>query len=437
MSLLPFAAVLAAVSSSALAAPAGKAARDVEARPELFIHFRPEVRTNPSFAAAAQDDHVLNVQQTLRAGAWIRKGPVGARVSLQDVRAWGTRASSTSTEPNAFAYEGYLHVDTGEGWLRVGRQEVHLMNGFYFSRAPWNPAGRSFDGVRWQQPFGEVFVEAAGLMLVDPFPARVPENSDEVGVPASSFGDGMGLLRVSWTGGELIEPTFLIVAHYGDATPTDPDRDKRWVAPGGRIHLKTDQTEVDLNGLVQLGRDGDTPRRAHSIILHARQAIAGPVGLALQFDQSSGHACAADSPEDSCAPADGVLRDFDLQFGRNHALRGQADLAFGANTRQIGLGPTAQVSDTVSVILLPQLFQLTNPEGAWRRIGGVMNGSGFIEGNDRANVGIEVDALAEWNNGKGLIIDGGWTFYQPIGAGAEMTEGGLQTFGFVRNRFSF
>lgn len=426
--------MLSSIVFLALASPAQ--ATETTFQPDVFIHLRPEVRVNPRFVANA-DDTQMAVQQGVRAGLKATRGNLTAHVQLQDVRAWGTRATSVSTEPNAFAHQGYLEVDTGKGWLRVGRQELHMLNGYYLSRAPWNLAGRSFDGARFQHNTDSLTIDAFGMMLSPPFPASPATSPDELGVPSSSLGDDLGGVFVTWKANKIVEPTVFVLGRYGGATYDDPTREKRWLAPAARVLVKHEKTLVDANAMLQIGREKDTPRRAHSIIVRLEQGSTAPLGpgVALVFDQTSGHAC--DGPASGGDCTSDVLNDFDLQFGRNHALRGAIDQVMGNNARQIALEGFVDPAPGFRASVLTSLFQLTNPEGAWRRNGGALQGAGWIPGNTDPNLGIEVDAIATWSHNKVIDIDGGWSMFQPIGAGAAMTGDAAQHYVFARNRFTF
>ena len=158
-----------------------------------------------------------------------------------------------------------------------------MFNGFYFSKAPWNVAGRSFDALRGYWKPGGVQIDAFGAVEVAPMPASET-------VPDASMGDAMGAVFATFSPSEDVTPTVWFVGRGGGPNEAAPDRKKLWFGPAARLLLTPGETSVDLNVVGMFGRDTDTPMRGYSMIARIDQGI-GKVGLGLQFDQSSGHAC--------------------------------------------------------------------------------------------------------------------------------------------------
>jgi hypothetical protein len=178
------------------------------------------------------------------------------------------------------------------------------------------------------------------------------------------------------------------------------------------------------------GEDTSVPIRAYSVIARVERTV-GALGVAVIFDQSSGQPC-----EDEACTAE-VLSDFDLALGRNHYLRGHADQVYGANTRDLGLEVNSKVADKIKARLQAHLFQLTEPTGRWRRNGHKDVGTGFLKHNDDPNLGVEVDALLAYKPQPGVKISGGYAYFQPIGAGAELAGQDPMHYLFMSNRFTF
>jgi hypothetical protein len=381
---------------------------------------------NPSFDDVAEDDE-LSVTQNARAFVHADRGLFAAHVALQNVYVWGERPGSTATSPAVYAHEGYLEVGHEDQWLRIGRQELHLLNGFYLSSAPWNVAGRSFDAVRGHWESERVTLDAMGVVELAPRPP-----SDTLTEPTR--GDTLGALFAEFKASEDLQPAVWVMARGGGPIESDPERRKLWVGPGARLFATPGHTTVDLNVMAIVGRDTGRTMGAYSVIAHVGQQL-GPIGVTAIFDQSSGHACTTDPLAEGCG--NDVIQNFDLSFGRNHFLRGYADQVAGVNARDMALQLHSTPLETIRPMLQAHLLQLTNPQGQWLRNGGVPQGQSWIRGNTDPNLGIEVDAILETWPHEGVAIDGGYCFFQPIGAGAQMTGTDAMHYLFVRNRFQF
>ena len=330
--------------------------------PHLFVHLRPELRTNPGFQADL-DDTVLAVQQAMRVGASGVAGRFSGRVDVQEFRVWGARSGSTGAEPAVHAYQGYIEADTGSGYVRVGRQELHLHQGYFLSRAPFNPGGRSFDAARWHLDLDRLDADVFASQLVAPGGFADGETPFDVG---DWFGGGQATLRAS----DVFVPSVRARGrrrHPGRAQPPD------LIGRLGR-GLPTDPPDVD--GMAQIGEDTGVQRRAWQVIARAEQGFdaTGRPGVAARFEQSSGSACAGEPDGGDCTSA--VDRTMDLQFGRNFYLRGLANQVAATNSRQMALEAFAQPADGLRVELIGSWFQLTDPEGPWCN-GGVLQGAGW------------------------------------------------------------
>ncbi len=407
-------------SGSGGAVPEPSRPRRPIVKPRLSIYLRPDIRMNPGFQAGQQDTEAA-IFQRVRAGVRAERGLVTAVVDLQEVRSWGHRESSTSTEASVLAYQGYAQVGEQNRWFRAGRQELHMLNGFYMSKGPWSPSGRSFDAMRARWEGDHLTVDAFSALLEPPRP-----RSDEQSKPTN--GDTLSAVFLTHQSHDVWESTLFAMLSTGGPTVDEPERKKVWVAPAFRLYGTPGLTKLDLNAMLQLGKDTDVPISTYDVILRFDQGfeLAGSPGIALMFEQASGS-----------GPNDNKIRDFDLHFGRNHYLRGNADQVHGENIRWFGFEVNSKPWESVKPVLQAHVFQLTNPEGVWRRNSSVEQGIGAIPRNSDPNLGVELDAIVLAHVDKHVKLDGGYTFFQPIGVGADITGSDPQHALYVRSRFSF
>jgi len=284
-------------------------------------------------------------------------------------------------------------------------------------------AGRSFDAVRVHWTKDAVELDVMGIMEAPPLPES--EN-----LRNASYGDQLAAIFGTVRSNESLEQSFWLMGRGGGPTLDDPTRERIWVGPGYRLFARPDHTEIDFNMMYLYGEDTSVPIRAYSVIARVEQTF-GALGVAAIFDQSSGQAC-----EDEACTSE-VLSDFDLPLGRNHDLRGYADQVYGANTRDFGLEVNSKVAATTKALLQAHLFQLTEPTGRWRRDGNKDVGAGFLEGNEDPNLGVEVDVIFAHKPQPGVKVSGGYAYFQPIGAGAEIAGQDPMHYLFMSNRFAF
>lgn len=124
------------------------------------------------------------VWERVRLGLEIERGPVSARVTMQDVRMFGTPGGGTLAGqpvlPVTAPYEGYLDIHTEDHsvWFRAGRQAVTIGDGRLIGASDDSAPGRPLDAARMFARIGDFDVQGLAAMLV--FPAEdtsLPANS--------------------------------------------------------------------------------------------------------------------------------------------------------------------------------------------------------------------------------------------------------------------
>ncbi|MFO0555141.1 MAG: hypothetical protein U0271_42580 [Polyangiaceae bacterium] len=184
-------------------------------RPIVEVRVRGEYRRNPLSDGLYVDSPILSktmpvgtsdlpyedefyVWERARLGLEVEYGPVTARVTMQDVRGWGTRtytafATASGSTGSGFGgsgagslgavhrrangdlpvtepFEAYLDVHTNDRnvFFRVGRQEVEIGDGRLIGASDDRPQGRSLDAVRLFGKVGDFDLQALMALLVMP-----------------------------------------------------------------------------------------------------------------------------------------------------------------------------------------------------------------------------------------------------------------------------
>lgn len=120
------------------------------------------------------DDQIL-VWERVRLGLGVKKGPVTAQVTLQDVRSVGNdmrgrRLAGQPDLPVTAPYEAYLDVATDDRsvFFRLGRQEIVIGDGRLLGRSDDFPTGTTLDAARIFGRIDDFDLQAFAAMLVPP-----------------------------------------------------------------------------------------------------------------------------------------------------------------------------------------------------------------------------------------------------------------------------
>ncbi len=150
------------------------------------------------------DDQIL-VWERVRLGLGVKKGPVLAQVTLQDVRAigepmQGRRIAGQPDLPITEPYEAYLDVATDDRdlFFRLGRQELVVGDGRLVGRSDDYAPGRTFDAARLAGRIGDFDLQAFAAMLVLPGDKQLPAGAPEGADPAWGAGAQLYGLDATW-----------------------------------------------------------------------------------------------------------------------------------------------------------------------------------------------------------------------------------------------
>jgi len=358
------------------------------------------------------------------------------RLDLQSNTSWGERETVTSDDTSIGTHRALVRVTGGDTVLTAGRQTVQLQQGRYIADPGWLPNGRSFDGLRLQTG-DDVWSLDAGAYLTRPM---LPATSER---PEPGWGDWLAHASIGHAAGDaLTSSAYVIVktaaAEYAtvaqdglnNARQIAPER--TMYAPALNVRWKKPLHRIDADVMGQFGRDGEQAIEAWQfawVSSHALDVLGQPA-LRLTAEQSSG-----DCSQSNCD--DSVNSSFDPLYGRHHGLRGMADQAYGSNLRDLAVGIGLKPDDRIHLTTDVHVFSLTNPQGPWMRNGGKLQGLGSIEGNEDALIGVESDTRIAWRPEKGVLLDLGYAWFLPQGAGRALTGDAPQHYVYLRSITEF
>jgi hypothetical protein len=243
---------------------------------------------------------------------------VRAVIQLQDVRLWGEESGPLSdfSADNLDLHQGYVDLslgETGNGFVRIGRQELSLGGERLVGAVDWTQQGQSFDGFRAHKRFSQATIEAFGFITDD--------------------GPGAGSTVDAWFSGLYVAlspraaGTLDLFGFYHEVqavASTDQ------ITLGVRWHgTLSERFHYRLEGAYQVGDRGGEDVSAYLVGARLGSTVANGTGtVTIWFDHLSG--------DDD--PADGQTKVFDTLFATNHKFYGLADLFLNIPAHTGGLG---------------------------------------------------------------------------------------------------
>lgn len=156
-------------------------------------------------------DDLILVWERVRLGLGVKKGPVLAQVTLQDVRSIGTtmRGRKIAGQPElpvTSPYEAYIDVATDDRsvFFRLGRQEIVLGDGRLVGRSDDFPTGRTLDAARLFGKIGDFDLQGFAAMLVPP--------GEKEGSSDFSAGSQLYALDATWHAAPFIQAELYALA---------------------------------------------------------------------------------------------------------------------------------------------------------------------------------------------------------------------------------
>lgn len=416
-----------------------KSSPEIETEVGAQIVLRPEFLFNPTSSAPATGAQGV-VRQGVRLSAALKRGPLSVLGQIQDVRNWGTESSGLSIDPLAGLHQGFVQYEIGkkkDRWFRfrAGRQEIRVAQGRFIAEAPWQPAGRAYDGLRAQMRNGNT--EAEVFVAMTKTPKRFSIEEDGTTTSISSAGDWLTILNMGQHFGTTAVLRGGMISLHQRETEEKPTFGRDILAPF--LHFSGELAEglsLEVDSMAQVGSFNERQHfawMAGGKLKYTMKDMEMNPSATLMYEQSSGEPCSGDYMSGATCTADKSQAFFPF-YGRNHYFRGIADRVGGINVRDLGAGIGFKPTKGLSIGVDWHHFQLVDLQGAWYR----NNGSvvGWDENNTKPGIGHEIDIRSTYKLKKLMFIQGAVTVFQPVGAGADWTGAGPQIGAYVWTRFT-
>jgi Alginate export len=361
-----------------------------------------EVRVRGEYTHGLDDEDWVFLTERARLGLDVQRGPVEARVVLQDAHSWdvGALGGPFWSPPRVGitgAYEAWGEARTASARplsLRIGRQPVSWGEGRLLGIADWSPAGRSLDAVRAQAPVGDGAFELLAASLSDPTTA-----------PLVAYGELFGA-RAQWAIHPLFAAEAYVLARLAQAEPPAPASNSvrgQTYTGALRLHGDSHAWTWGVEAAYQLGHVEDSHQ--------ARQAWAAAGHLAHTFERvmllpSLGVGASYATGDDGGS----TYRAFDPILPDVHAWHGAMDLFSWSNEKEanarVAIAPWTDATAAVEY----RYASLVRTGGAWTTAYGIPLGpAGAPSGNTSADLGHEIDGVLTWSPWSSIELTAGYS----------------------------
>jgi hypothetical protein len=367
-------------------APETLAVGDWKLAPLLEVRARGEYRHDVD----AQDKGTLG--ERVRLGVDAERGPVEARVVLQDARLWNMGLiADVVGQPAPFAstgaYEAWGEAHTAgarPSFVRVGRQPVTWGEGRLLGVADWSPAGRSLDAVRGRLALGDWAFEALAAGLVDPAPQQV--------ALVGAFYAGLLGVRAQWALDPLLAFELYGLARFAQASPSASLEDTvhgETYTGALRAHGEGHAWGWGVEGAYQGGHV------AHLSEDRSAWAAAGHVGYTLEHVLLLPTVRLGAAYASGDGGGGGTYKAFDPILPDVHVWHGAMDLFAWSNEAEASArAAIAPWTDAVAAVEY-RYVRLAEPGGAWRTA--YLATVGAAPQNGDGELGHEIDATLRWS----------------------------------------
>jgi hypothetical protein len=388
-------------------APETLAVGDWKLAPLLEVRARGEYRHDLD----AQDKGVLG--ERVRLGVDAERGPVEARLVLQDARLWNLGIVSDAVgQPAPFAltgaYEAWGEAHTSgahPSFVRVGRQPITWGEGRLLGAADWSPTGRSLDAVRGRLVVGNWAVEALAAALADTPPSQGA-------LAGAYYGELLGV-RAQWTFDPLLAFELYGLARLAQQSPAAGLEDTvhgETYTGALRVHGEHHAWGWGVEGAYQGGHV------AH--LSEDRSAWAAAGHVAYTFERvlllptvrlGAAYATGDDGTSSTYHAFDPLLPDV-------HVWHGAMDLFAWSNEAEASA--RAAISPWTDAIAAVEYryVRLAQPGGAWRTA--YLATVGAAPGNTDGELGHEIDATLRWSPWVPVELSAGYSA-AILGSGAK------------------
>lgn len=293
---------------------------------------RPRMEYRHGFKSLADSamQHAIFVDQRTRLNFDYKKDRIEFRVSLQDVRVWGSQSQLVGNEDfGASIHEAWGLAKLNDNWgLKFGRQELVYDDHRILGNVGWAQQARSHDAILLQYKNDKLKLDFGGAY-----------NQDKAQLNTTSYtvSKSYKAMQYAWGNYKLNDAfNFSVLAmgvgqqvNYIDINGSPDFQDNYTLTAGTRLVFKKDKYGANLNAYYQMGSTATWPAMdvsAYNLGLELFYKIKDPYKITLGFEMLSGN-----SQTDTTASYNDVQHAFNPYFGTNHKFNGYMDYFYVGN----------------------------------------------------------------------------------------------------------
>jgi hypothetical protein len=295
-----------------------------EIRPRM--EYRHGFKTLPDSLA----DHAISVDQRTRLNFDYKKDRIAFKVTLQDVRTWGSQKQLVGNEDfGASIHEAWGLAKLNDNWgLKFGRMELNYDDARILGNVAWAQQARSHDAIllqfqndKMKLHIGGAYNQDKGALNTTSYTVAKSYKAMQYAWWNMKFNDNMNMSLLAMGVGQQVD--------YIDKDDNPAYQDNYTLTTGTRFVYKKDKFGAALNAYYQLGSTNTWPAMdvsGYNLDIDVSYQVADPIKLTLGFEMLSGN-----SQTDTSAAYNNVQHAFNPYFGTNHKFNGYMDYFYVGN----------------------------------------------------------------------------------------------------------
>jgi hypothetical protein len=277
------------------------------------------------------------VDQRTRINFEYKKEKIEFKVSMQDVRVWGSQSQLVTNEDYGISiHEAYGIAHLNDNWaLKFGRQELVYDDHRMLGNVDWAQQARSHDGLLFQYKKDKLKLDIGGAYNQD-----MAQNNTTSYTVLKSY-KSMQFAWANYKFSDNFNTSFLVLGvgqqvNFVNTAGVDDYQDNYTLTAGTRITFKKDKFGASSNLYYQLGSTNTFPAKSVSgylLNIDLSYQIKEPFKVFAGFEMISGN-----SQTDTSSSYKKVQHAFNPYFGTNHKFNGYMDYFYvGNHAGSVGL----------------------------------------------------------------------------------------------------